>query len=194
MDLIDFIENITYGTRIMIDEEGQKYEEDYIGERCMIDMFNMVKDSFWGKEMKGSNSIKYVLPAVLNASATVQKLYSEPIYGKDKKIKSLNFDEMSWIEKDENGNVTNPYKLLPTLNILDDSSINNGADAMTAYTKLQFMDVSEKERKDMRDALLRYCELDTLAMVMIMQYWLATLPEEDIYYIHESGVTEIYRD
>ncbi len=32
-------------------------------------------------------------------------------------------------------------------------------------------DVDEVERRMIREALLRYCELDTLAMVMIVQAW-----------------------
>jgi hypothetical protein len=41
----------------------------------------------------------------------------------------------------------------------------------TAYARLQFEDVDEVERRMIREALLRYCELDTLAMVMIVQGW-----------------------
>ena len=40
---------------------------------------------------------------------------------------------------------------------------------LTAYGKLQFEEVSEEERVAIRDGLLRYCELDTLAMVMIYE-------------------------
>jgi len=31
--------------------------------------------------------------------------------------------------------------------------------------------MNSEERKLAREALLRYCELDTLAMVMIFEYW-----------------------
>jgi hypothetical protein len=40
---------------------------------------------------------------------------------------------------------------------------------MTAYNKLQWSFIGEAERLALRDALLQYCELDTLAMVMLMQ-------------------------
>lgn len=36
---------------------------------------------------------------------------------------------------------------------------------------MQFDDVPEEERESVFEALLRYCELDTLAMVMIYQHW-----------------------
>ena len=42
---------------------------------------------------------------------------------------------------------------------------------MTAYARLQFTDIPESERQATCQALLRYCELDTLAMVMIWEAW-----------------------
>ena len=52
-----------------------------------------------------------------------------------------------------------------------DTEIREGGAAMTAYCKLQFEDMSEVERDEIKKALLRYCELDTLAMVMIYEAW-----------------------
>ena len=51
------------------------------------------------------------------------------------------------------------------------TELADGAAAMTAYARLQFEDVSERERQTTEAALLRYCELDTLAMVMIWEGW-----------------------
>lgn len=39
---------------------------------------------------------------------------------------------------------------------------------MTAYVRLQFEELSEYEREEIEAALLKYCELDTMAMVMII--------------------------
>jgi hypothetical protein len=47
--------------------------------------------------------------------------------------------------------------------------VNNGGAALTAYGKLQYTDMMEEERLALRAALLKYCELDTLAMVMIYE-------------------------
>jgi hypothetical protein len=126
--------------------------------------------------MKGSNSIKAVLPAVLNSSEFIKEKYSKPIYGKDSEIKSLNFESGKiWIEKDDVGVVISPYKLLPNLhNDIDSNSIDKLADggaAMTGYAKMQFMNISEQEHKDIANGLLRYCELDTMAMVFIYEYF-----------------------
>lgn len=49
--------------------------------------------------------------------------------------------------------------------------IADGGAALTAYSKLQFVDMSDKERDELIDKLLRYCELDTLAMVMLYEHF-----------------------
>ena len=49
-------------------------------------------------------------------------------------------------------------------------NIDDGGAALTAYGKIQYTDMTEKERQDISDALKRYCELDTLAMVMIYEH------------------------
>ena len=40
-----------------------------------------------------------------------------------------------------------------------------------AWCRMQFSEMSDDERKMIKEALLKYCELDTLAMVMIWQGW-----------------------
>jgi len=40
-----------------------------------------------------------------------------------------------------------------------------------AYARLQFEDLDNETRLRIKDSLLRYCELDTLAMVMVVQAW-----------------------
>ena len=46
------------------------------------------------------------------------------------------------------------------------SGVQNGSDAMNAFAKLSSMET--KERKKMRNSLLEYCRLDTLAMVEVL--------------------------
>ena len=45
--------------------------------------------------------------------------------------------------------------------------VHNGTDAMTYFAKM--MDAKGKEKEDIRYSLLKYCELDTLAMVEILK-------------------------
>jgi hypothetical protein len=40
---------------------------------------------------------------------------------------------------------------------------------MMAYAFLQFTDIDEEGKKAIEMALYKYCELDTMAMVMIME-------------------------
>ncbi len=49
-------------------------------------------------------------------------------------------------------------------------SITSGGDAMTAYAKLQFTDMDVDKREKKISGLLHYCELDTLAMLMIYEH------------------------
>lgn len=154
------------------------------GARDMIDLCEVVKCCFYHPSMKGSNSIKCVLPAVLNASKFIRDKYSQPVYGSE--IKSRNIaetDPIVWISTDADGRVLNPYKLLPSIgqyldmseslaeSISDDAdmSIANGGAALTAYSMLQFSDVQLTDA--LSKALLRYCELDTMAMVFIWEYF-----------------------
>ncbi len=172
-ELCKFIRTISTSTANSADQ--------WQGERTMIDMLELVKRYYYDPYMKGSNSIKQVLPAVLNNSQYVQNKYSQPIYGAANGITSLNFKDQVWIEK-QDGWVKDPYKLLP--GIFDDFSdqqkqqlandaedIREGGAAMTAYARLQFEDVPQDVRQAIEKALLKYCELDTLAMVMIYEGW-----------------------
>jgi hypothetical protein len=170
-ELITFIHSITHRDKIRK------------GERDMVDMLKMVKDYYYDPAMRGSNSIKVVLPAALNASDYIQKKYSKPIYGRNSVIKSLNFETgWRWIQKDENGAIKSPYKLLPALfddidpeeaeNFIADENLADGGAAMVAFAKMQFTDISETEREAIKNGLLKYCELDTLAMVMIYEFWM----------------------
>jgi hypothetical protein len=51
--------------------------------------------------------------------------------------------------------------------------VTDGVGAMRAYQDMLFgLNRDNPEIRDsMRDSLLRYCELDTAAMVMIWKYW-----------------------
>ena len=55
--------------------------------------------------------------------------------------------------------------------LFEDEYLKEGGAATIAYAKLQFTHMSDFEREELRKALLKYCELDTLAMVMIVEAW-----------------------
>ena len=81
------------------------------------------KKDYYTPSMKGSYSIKYVLPALV---PEMDKAYKE----------------------------------------LD--SVHNGSEAMQTFAKLSTIE-DKKEVARLRESLLRYCELDTLAMVKILE-------------------------
>ena len=49
--------------------------------------------------------------------------------------------------------------------------IAQGGAATIAWARFQFEETATLERDKVADALRRYCELDTLAMVMIFEAW-----------------------
>lgn len=153
-ELIEWIETITRG-----------------GRRAMIDQQKLVVKYYYSTYMKGSNSIKDVLPAVLNESPELKKIYSQPYSGLSIK------DKILYKEEPQTGRTLSPYKLLDPIGYdmpdyeTVDETIEEGGSAMMAWSRMQFDDVSPEEREATFNALLKYCELDTLAMVMIYQHW-----------------------
>ncbi|MCF8160482.1 MAG: DUF2779 domain-containing protein [Polaromonas sp.] len=152
------------------------------GKRAMVDLCNLAESAFFHPSTKGSSSIKKVLPAVLQSSTYLRDRYSQPIYGNLAGIPSLNFTDQVWWK--QSGNCAeNPYKLLPSVfsdipqeiveNMESESyfAIAEGGAATTAFARLQFDTISIEDRMSTEAALLRYCELDTLAMVMIYEAW-----------------------
>ena len=168
-----FIQLITTSTK--------DFAEQWQGKRSMIDLWELVKRFYYAPDTNGSNSIKDVLPAVLAHSKFLQDQYSKPIYGAEGGITSKNFKNQIWI-KFVDGHLIDPYKQLPKMfqdissrdfqKLADfDDELAEGGAAMTAYARLQFEDLPDAVRQEIESALLRYCELDTLAMVMIYQTW-----------------------
>lgn len=172
-ELCQFIRTITQSVK--------SRAEQWEGSRKMIDMCELVKRYYYDPATQGSNSIKYVLPAILNSSECLQKKYINPIYGADGGIPSLNYKDWVWIKYDGK-QVLDPYKLLPRmfqdisdkdyeLLMSESDELRDGGAALTAYARMQFEEMSDYERAEISKALLQYCELDTLAMVMIYEGW-----------------------
>lgn len=159
------------------------------GPRNMVDLCALAQRYYYHPSTKGSSSLKKVLPALMQSSARLRTLYSQPVYGGTAAIRSLNHKEPVawWAER--NGLVMDPYEMLPPVFAefgehqradYEDASMSElraGGSAMAAYGRLQFEDIDERERQAIEQALLRYCELDTLAMVMAVQAWQAWVAE-----------------
>jgi hypothetical protein len=174
-ELCEFIRSITNST---------KDENPWTGSRGMVDLYKLVERYHYDPGTNGSVSLKYVLPAALNSSAFLKEKYASPIYGTPE-MPSRNFTAQTWVEYSSTGQVSDPYKLLPMLFtdetendyrlVIEMDKINDGGAAMTAYCKLQFENIPHDIRHGIESALLKYCELDTLAMVMLYESWKALI-------------------
>ncbi len=162
-ELCVWIETITHKK----DKAGKKDGNNltWQGPRDMVDLLDYVKRFYYHPKTQGSNSIKFVLPAIISESKAVQKKFSE------------------WITFDDEGNPKDPYKLLgPLMDGYDNDQIEelffqgedikDGGAASTAYAMMQFTQMSQMERERIIKALLKYCHLDTLAMVMLAVHWI----------------------
>jgi hypothetical protein len=177
-ELMAFIQSISHSKK----ESAIKWK----GERDMVDLWDVEKRYYYNPLTKGSNSIKAVLPASLNSSKYLKEKYSKPL--NQIKVTSKNFsEEHIWLQI-ENNTVTNPYEMLPPIfqdwseneieNTLSNiEGIADGGAALTAYGKLQYTDMEQAEVDELTSALLKYCELDTLAMVMIYEHFIEIIKE-----------------
>jgi hypothetical protein len=136
-------------------------------ERC-LDLVVISRGHFYDPSMKGSHSIKKVLPVVWKNPA-IQKLF--PKYA---------FDQYGQPVK-------SPYDSLPALTLQDSKDnaldlskldeldiVKNGPGAMLAYEHVRYGLAAgdQAARRSIRGQLMRYCELDTAAMVMVWKHWL----------------------
>ena len=170
--LINFIKTLT----------TQPTYKDYKGEiwspsRKMIDLCEVIKAYYYNPHTKGSNSIKAVLPAIFESSLFIRDKYSKSI--SDINLTSKNFSPNHIWLNFENEKVIDPYKTLgkpfeewdTTMErITEMDEINNGGAALTAYGLTQYTNMSNTERDSLKASLLKYCELDTLAMVMVFEH------------------------
>lgn len=123
-----------------------------------VDLNDFTLQYYFHPDMKGKTSIKKVLPAIWNNNPY---LHSIP-----------------WFKKYVSNSASNlnPYDTLaPVIGELENEEVvKDGTGAMRAYQDLMFgADAENKERREnLKQLLLQYCELDTMAMVIIWKYWM----------------------
>ena len=123
-----------------------------------VDLNELTLQYYFHPDMKGRTSIKKVLPAIWNNNSY---LHAVP-----------------WFKKYVSDSVSslNPYdSLAPVIGELENEEVvKDGTGAMRAYNELMFGAPAEnKERREqLKQLLLQYCELDTMAMVIIWKYWM----------------------
>ena len=128
----------------------------------IFDMHELAKKYFYHPAMGGRTSIKVVLPAVLSAGGKVS-------------IRRM-LEGAGLYRVDDTGMIADPYSLLPKTELIGAAdTVKDGTGAMRAYQDMIYGRGAEdpEVRDAYRAALLRYCMLDTLAMVIIWEYWRA---------------------
>jgi len=137
------------------DPELEEWLRNLTESNRILDMNKLTRESFFHPGMGGRTSIKVVLDALWKSDAKLR----------------ARFEELTGLAGSAEGN---PYGSLPPLEINGiRQQVAEGTGAMRAYQAMMY----GVERDDMqareqwRKLLLQYCELDTLAMVLIWEYW-----------------------
>ncbi|NQW27890.1 MAG: DUF2779 domain-containing protein [Flammeovirgaceae bacterium] len=129
----------------------------------LVDMNAFTLKHYFHPFMKGKTSIKKTLPAVWKHHPYLHQI---PWFKK-------------YYQVGPDGEIQDPYQALKTIFVNSTQSqlatmeieevVNEGCAAMKAYYELQFGD--HANRQSLKQQLLAYCELDTMAMVMIWTHW-----------------------
>lgn len=124
----------------------------------LLDQHRLCERHYFHPEMHGRTSIKWVLDAIWQDDPEVRRQFGQ------------------WMGNDayEVADGLGPYDAMPAV-IVGDTTLNvaDGTGAMRAYQAMLYGDPVDRERHAAQwaELLLRYCKLDTLAMVLIWEHW-----------------------
>lgn len=146
--------------------EGIIKDKDLGLEGRLVDMNRLTLRHYFHPEMKGKTSIKKVLPSIWNNH---HYLHAIPHFSK-------------YAEVDLDNLVIDPYdKLADLIKNIEDleednytamETVKGGTAAMRAYQRLKFDEtLTTKQKQELKENLLEYCKLDTMAMVIIYEHW-----------------------
>jgi len=118
-------------------------------------MYAICREHYFHPRMEGKTSIKRTLDAVWQEAEWLRDTWSEYL-----------------VEKD--GEILGPYAGLPPVVVGDtEVDVADGTGAIRAYEAMLYGEERDNPtvKEQWKEALLRYCKLDTAAMVMIWEYW-----------------------
>ena len=122
-----------------------------------VDMKELVWNDYYHPLMKGSGSIKNVVDAAWFTEPELQEEFPE------------------YVKHSETGKLLSPYEALSGEIINGaEECIVNGTDAVNAYQRMMYgvdADQTKEARAAWKRLLLKYCKLDTAAMVMVWRHW-----------------------
>ncbi|MES2305115.1 MAG: DUF2779 domain-containing protein [Gemmatimonadota bacterium] len=137
------------------DPELEQWLDRVVDER-IVDLCRLCEQQFFHPGMRGRVSIKVVLDALWKADPVMRERYAE------------------WMGVADADAATGPYEALPPVVIgTRELNVADGTGAMQAYTAMLYgaERLDPEIRKSWESLLLRYCKLDTLAMVLIWDHW-----------------------
>lgn len=141
------------------EDNKQTYEKILrILEKGLVDMNKITKYEYFHPLMGSRTSIKKVLPAVWQTSKHLEN---------DTHLKDL-----------RNKNVADPYLALCE----EGETVKSGTDAIVQYDEmLCHLKRGDKEKAEkIKNSLLKYCHLDTLAMYIIYKHWKESVKEKEL--------------
>lgn len=127
----------------------------------LVDMNKLTEQYYFHPDMKGRTSIKKVLPAVWTAHPYLHDV------GAFRDYAPTEFEQ----------GLIDPYETLVAVNPScewkdAEEVIRGGTAAMRAYQRIRFdHTLNDTDRQELRNQLLQYCKLDTMAMVIIAHHW-----------------------
>jgi hypothetical protein len=129
----------------------------------VVDMMRIAERGYFHPKMKGKLSVKAVLPAVLSADESDLGVLVH-INGKPVLLSS-----------------DDPYSELGKhVEACLGEAVTNGSEAIIAYENMHRANREHKGFEATTTALLSYCELDTIAMVTIYNYWLKIIKHDQV--------------
>ena len=159
-ELVEFIESITHPT-------GNCKDPFDAGARDMLDLKDIAQKYFYHPSMESSNSIKQVMPAILESGKT----YFTEKYGNDMDPYHNLPTLAEFAEKVKKESDVFPADFDDSDIWNDDKQINCGGISKLDYVMLQAGRYNKLHTEAIRQASLKYCELDTLSMVRVWEYF-----------------------
>jgi hypothetical protein len=130
----------------------------------IVDMCDIAKQCYFHPKMKGRLSLKFVLPAIWATNHSLHAKFAK------------------YCQRTADGKLIDPYQTLPALPFGNpeaedegetDQAVTEGTGAMRAYQEMLYglHRNDEVTKEHWGRLLLQYCELDTVAMVMVWMHW-----------------------
>jgi len=165
-ELLSFLRSIITPTEEMLARTG---EDPWTPVRPLGDLLEVVKASFYQKDMGGSNSIKQVLPAILASVGAVQEDWKDGYNGTNLKNQCI-------IKQNIDGTAVSPYDMLPQFPGVE---LHKGDQALELYGEVMLAKCTPERLAVIKKAMLAYCEMDTLAEVLVLQGLIALSKESE---------------